>query len=143
DETGEGTGWRAVAYVRRTRTGETVRIRDGMAQGFMPGDTTVLVLDENRSRLWFAPVAGGGADQLPSAGLTYQWAHPFPSGDRLLVLASLPQQALRLYIQEVKTGAVRPLTEPMMVRNAAVSPDGKSVALLTPEGKLLIYPVDK
>jgi hypothetical protein len=29
-----------------------------------------------------------------------------------------------------------------MVRNASASPDGSSVALLTPEGKLLLYPTD-
>jgi hypothetical protein len=114
-----------------------------MAQGFMPGDATVLVLDENRLRLWLVPMGGGSPEQLPSAGLTYQWARPFPSGDRLLVLANLPKQALRLYIQNVKTGGVEPLTEPMMVRNSAISPDSKSVAVLSPEGKLLIYPVDR
>ena len=92
--------------------------------------------------LWRVPVSGGAGVRLPSAGLIYQWARPFPAGDQLLVLANLPQQPLRLYVQSVGTGTVTPLTEPLMVRNAAASPDGRSVALLKPDGKVLLYSAD-
>jgi hypothetical protein len=54
-------------------------------------------------------------------------------------LANLPQQPLRLYVQTVETGKAIPLTDPLMVRNASASPDGDSVAVLNPEGKLLLY----
>jgi hypothetical protein len=140
DESGEGTGWRAVSYVRKTRTGEVVRLREGLAQGFDAKASTALVLSENRTKLWSVPVSGGGAEELPSAGLTYQWARPFPDGEHLLALGSLPQQPLRLYVQTIRSGKASPLTGPMMVRNAAASPDGKTVAILSPEGKLLLYP---
>ena len=33
-----------------------------------------------------------------------------------------------------------PLTPPLMGRDVAISPDGDEVALLTPEGKLTLYP---
>ena len=90
-------------------------------------------------KLWKVPVVGGAGMALPSSGLVYQWARPFPDGTRLLVLANLPQQALRLYIQTVQTGKAIPLTGPLMVRNASASPSGDSVAVLNPEGKLLLY----
>jgi DNA-binding winged helix-turn-helix (wHTH) protein len=140
DESGEGAGGRAVSYVRKTRSGEIVRLRAGLAQGFDVTATSVFVLSEDRMKLWKVPVGGGTGDELPSSGLIYQWARPFPDGTRLLALASLPEQPLGLYIQNIQTGAANPLTGPVMVRNASVSKDGSSVAILNPEGKLLLYP---
>ena len=139
DESGESTGWRPVAYVRNTRTGETVRLREGLAQGFDPTAASALVLSEDRMNLWKVPIGGGPGAELPPSGLIYQWARPFPDGTRLLALANLPQQPLCLYVETVQTGKAVPLTAPLMVRNASASPDGDSVAVLSPEGKLLLY----
>jgi hypothetical protein len=139
DESGEGAGGRSVAYVRKTRSGETVRLRAGLAQGFDVTASSALVLSDDRTKLWKVPIAGGTGDALPSSGLIYQWARPFPDGTRLLALASLPQQPLGLFIQDLQTGTANPLTGPVMVRNASVSDDGSTVAILNPEGKLLLY----
>jgi DNA-binding winged helix-turn-helix (wHTH) protein len=141
-ESGEGTGWHAVTYVRKIASGEVVRLREGLAQGFDSTGSSAFVLSEDRVRLWKVPVSGGAGEELASAGLTYQWARPFPDGSRLLALANFPQQPLHLYMQNVKTGRIAALTRPLMVRNAAVSPDGSSVAILNPEGKLLLYPTN-
>jgi DNA-binding winged helix-turn-helix (wHTH) protein len=142
DESGEGTGWRGVAYVRKTKSGEVVRLREGMAQGFDSTGTSAFVLSEDRKKLWKVPVSGGRGEELPSSGLIYQWARPFPDGTRLLALASMPQQPLRLYIQTVLTGKASALSSSLTVRNAATSLDGSSVAVLNPEGKLLLYATD-
>jgi autotransporter passenger strand-loop-strand repeat protein len=139
DESGEGVGWRSATYVRKTRGTEIVRLREGLAQGFDATASSAFVLSEDRAKLWRVPVSGGGGEELPSSGLIYQWARPFPDGKRLLALANLPQQPLRLYIQTVATGNVGPLTGPLMVRNASASEDGNSVAILNPDGKLLLY----
>jgi hypothetical protein len=139
DESGEATGWRPVAYIRDTRSGEIVRLREGLAQGFDPTAASAIVLSEDRMKLWKVPAGGGAGTELPPSGLVYQWARPFPDGTRLLALANLPQQPLRLYVQTVQAGKAIPLTDPLMVRNASASPDGDSVAVLNPEGKLLLY----
>jgi hypothetical protein len=139
DESGEGAGWRPAAYIRNTRTGEIVRLREGLAQGFDPTGASALVLSEDRTKLWKVPVAGGAGTELPSTGLVYQWARPFPDGTRLLALANLPQQPLHLYVQTVQTGKAVPLSDPLMVRNASASPDGDLVAVLYPEGKLVLF----
>jgi hypothetical protein len=139
DESGEAAGWRPVAYIRNTWSGEIVRLREGLAQGLDPTGASALVLSEDRTKLWKIPVAGGAGTELPSSGLIYQWARPFPDGTRLLALANLPKQSLRLYVQTVQTGKAVPLTDPLMVRNASASPDEDSVAVLNPEGKLLLY----
>lgn len=142
DESGEGTGWRPVAYVRQTRTGEVVRLREGLAEGFDRGGSAAIVLSEDRMKLWKVPVSGGTAEEMPSSGLIYQWARPFPDGQRLLALANFPQQPLRLYTQATQTGKATPLTGALMVRNASASSDGLLVAILNPEGKLMLYPTN-
>jgi len=142
DESGEGSAWRPVAYVRRTGSGEVVRLRDGFAQGFDREGSSAFVLSEDRMKLWRVPVSGGSGAELPSSGLIYQWARPFPDGQKLLALANFPQQPLRLYIQTIQTGKASALTEPLMVRNASASSDGGTVAILNPEGKLILYPTN-
>ena len=139
DESGEGAGGRSVTYVRKTRSSEIVRVRDGLAQGFDVPASSVFVLSEDRKKLWRVPIGGGTGEELPSSGLIYQWARPFPDGTRLLALANLPDEPLGLYIQNLQTGTANPLTGPLMVRNASVSNDGSTVAILNPEGKLLLY----
>jgi Tol biopolymer transport system component len=143
DESGEGTGWRPVAYIRRTRTGEVIRLREGFAQGFDRPASSAFVLSQDRMKLWKIPVVGGPAEELPSSGLVYQWARPFPDGHKLLALANFPQQPLGVYVQTIETGKAQPLTGALMVRNAAASSDGTMVAILNPEGKLLLYPTNR
>src|SRR5262249_48822397 len=123
DESGEGAGGQSVAYVRKTRSGETVRLRPGLAQGFDVTASSAFVLSDDRTKLWRVPIAGGTGEALASSGLIYQWARPFPDGTRLLALANLPQQPLGLFIQNLQTGTASPLTGPVMVRNASVSED--------------------
>jgi hypothetical protein len=142
DESGEGARWRYVTYIRKTHNGETLRLQEGLAQGFDASGSSAFVLSEDRAKLWRIPVSGGAGKELPSSGLIYQWARPFPDGSRLLALANLPQQPLRLYIQTIQTGKARPLTGPLMVRNAAASADGSSVAVLDPDGRLLLFATD-
>lgn len=140
DESGEGTGWRPVTYVRRTRAGGITRLREGLSQGFDSAGSSAFVLSEDRMKLWRVPVSGGRGEELASAGLVYQWVRPFPDGRHLLVLANLPPQPLRLYIQSIETGKASPFTGPVMVRNAA--PSTNRVAVLHPDGKLFLYPTD-
>jgi DNA-binding winged helix-turn-helix (wHTH) protein len=141
DESGEGAGWRPVTYIRRTHGSEVIRLREGYAQGFDATGSSAIVLSADRAKLWRIPVSGGTAEEIPTSGMTYQWARPFPHGSRLLALANLPHQPLRVYVQDIQTGKASPLTGPLAVRNASVSADGNWVAILSPEGRLLLYPV--
>ena len=141
DESGEGAGPHTLSYLRRTRTGEIVRLGEGVAQALTADGSAALLLSESRTRLRLVPTSGGAGRDLPASGLQYQWARLFPAGDRLLALANRPKQPLRLWVQSVADGSATELTGPLMVRNAAVAPDGKTVAILTPEGQLTIYTI--
>jgi DNA-binding winged helix-turn-helix (wHTH) protein len=141
DESGEGAGQHTITYARRTRTDEVIRLGEGVAQGLTRDGAAAFVLSEDRRQLRMVPISTRAqARDLTVSGLEYQWARPFPAGDRLLALAGHPGQALGLYVQTLD-GSIAPLAGPMTVRNAAVSPDGILAAVLTPESVLTIYRV--
>jgi DNA-binding winged helix-turn-helix (wHTH) protein len=142
DESGEGAGTHTLVYARRTRTGEVIRLGEGVAQGLTADGSSAFLLSEDRKRIRIVPISGGPSKELPTSGLDYQWARPFPAGDRLLALASRPGQALGLYVQTIADGRTAVLAGSMTVRNTAVSPDGAWIAVLTPEGVLAVYPVN-
>jgi DNA-binding winged helix-turn-helix (wHTH) protein len=141
DESGEGSGSHPIAYVRNTRTGQTVRLGEGWAQGLAPDGSSALLISEDRKEVQIVPVSGGPARPLDGDGLKHQWARFFPDGGRLLTLAAADGEPLKLYVRPLRGPNSMPLTGALMVRNVAISPDGKSVAALTPEGKLALIPV--
>jgi DNA-binding winged helix-turn-helix (wHTH) protein/Tol biopolymer transport system component len=140
DESGEGVQTGPAAYVRNTRTGETIRLAEGFAEALSADGRLALLLDgSTRERLFWVPVSGGAEQNLATAGFRYQWVRLFPDGEHLLALGNAPGQPLQMFIQSVKTGQRVPLTKPMMVRNVAIAPDGRRIAALTPEGKLALF----
>jgi hypothetical protein len=139
DESGEAAGAHPLAYVQHVLDRRIVRLGEGVAMALSPDGTTALLASENRRRLRLAPVTGGTPRDVPENGLTYQWAKYFPDGQRLLVLASQAPAGLRLYVQELAQGRIVPLAPEMMVRNAAIAPDGTKVAVLAPDNQLVLY----
>jgi DNA-binding winged helix-turn-helix (wHTH) protein/Tol biopolymer transport system component len=141
DESGIAAGPQYVVYIHRLDDQSTVRIGEGRAMALSPDGKFALALGtQERTRFRLLPIGEGTAVELRPTGLEYQWARFFPDGKRLLALASEPDQPLRLYVQPL-TGKPFPITPPMVVRNVAISPDGTNVALLSPDGRLAIYPV--
>ena len=141
DESGEGSGSHPVSYVRNTRTGEVVRLGEGYAQGFAFNDASALLISEDRKQLLTVPVSGGAASALDDGGVKHQWVRFFPDGEYLLALAARPGEPLKLYVRPLRGTKSVPITGPLMVRNVAIAPDGKTVAALTPEGKLALFRV--
>lgn len=143
DESGEGAGDSAVVYVHHAEGGSTVRLGQGRAMGFTPDASKVLVLPAwDRSELRLLPVDGGPAEIMPKTGLEYQWARFLPDGRHLFALAAdrtaTPPGGLRLWVHPWKGGKPVPISGEMMIRNAAISPDGAWVAMLTPQPALVL-----
>lgn len=109
--------------------------------GLSPDGRFVLALGTTeRTEFRLLPLTDGKPLSLGPTGLEYQWARFFPDGKRLLALANEPERPLRLYLQPL-SGNPFPISPPTVVRNAAISPDGTSVAVLEASGKLVIYPI--
>jgi DNA-binding winged helix-turn-helix (wHTH) protein/WD40 repeat protein len=140
DESGEAAGGHSLAYVRKTASGAVTRLGEGTAGALSPDGKSALLIAEDRLRLRLVAVDGGTPKTLPDTGLSYQWVKYFPDGRRLLALGSLPKQGLRLYVQSLDDSKLAPISPEMMVRNAAISPDGGRVAILSADNRLLVYP---
>jgi Tol biopolymer transport system component len=140
DESGEAAGSHTLVYVQNTADRSIIRLGEGVAMAFAPDGRSALLATEDRRHLRFVPVAGGPARDLPDAGLTYQWAKFFPDGERILALASEPRKGLRLYVRSLSGSAPQRLGPEMMIRNAAISPDGATVAVLSADNRLLLFP---
>jgi hypothetical protein len=142
DESGEAAGPHSLVYIQSVLDRSVVRLGEGVAMAFSPDSSTTLIASESRRRLRLLPVTGGAAYELPDTGLKYQWTKYLPDGHRLLALASEPQKGLRLYIQQLDSGVIKPISPEMTIRNAAISPDGRRVAVLSPDNRLILFPTD-
>ena len=143
DESGEAARPHATAYIHDTVERTTRRLGNGIAMGLHPDGRSAMLVSEDHQSLFTVPVTGGTTKMLPVSGLRIQWAKFFPDGARLLVLGSRPNEGLRLYVCTLATPAnLRAISEEMMIRNAAVSPDGREVAVLKPGGELAVYATD-
>lgn len=144
DESGDAVKNGIVSYVRSREDDSVVRLGDAAAMGFTPDGTGALLLAaSDRSRFRLAPLGGGPWRELPAFGLTYQWGKFFPDGRSVLALASENGGPLRLYRHGL-TGDTRPepIAPPGTVRHTAISPDGRTVAALMPDGRLTLFPAD-
>ena len=78
---------------------------------------------------------------------------PFRTGDWARGVAADPQGRflyipnwysanVSAYLIDGNTGALSAISPEMMVRNAAISPDGSLVAVLAPDNRFMLYPTD-
>jgi dipeptidyl aminopeptidase/acylaminoacyl peptidase len=144
DETGEGGGAGYAVYVRRTDDSPAVRLGEGHALALSPdGKWALSTPQATPAELVLLPTGAGEPRHVATGAfvhiLTAAW---LPGGDRLILAASEPGHATRLYIQPSAGGAPRAITPEGIGPDWAVSPDGASVAAVGPDRRLLLYPVE-
>jgi hypothetical protein len=69
----------------------------------------------------------------------------FPDGKRILFSGMEAGHAMRDYVQDIEGGRPRPITPEGVVsvwHTHPLSPDGKSVIALEPDGRLYLYPTE-
>jgi DNA-binding winged helix-turn-helix (wHTH) protein/Tol biopolymer transport system component len=142
DETGEGGGSRGTVYLRRITDGSVLRLGEGRGVALAPDGKTALTLDEsNRGHLNIVPVGEGQPRELSGHGVDYQRARYFPDGQRLAVLGSEGEHAVRLYIQGLEGAKPQPLIPDVFLRSFVISPDGKWIAGADESDQLVVVPV--
>jgi eukaryotic-like serine/threonine-protein kinase len=145
DESGEGGGPGYSAYVRRTDGSPAIRLGAGAAQGLSPDGKWALGIagPTSHPQLVLHPIGTGEPKVLASSGLGVQNAMWLPDGRRVLFSANEPDHGIRLYVQgidEAKPRAISP--EGYRAFDHCVSPDGKVVAVIGPDQKQYLYPVE-
>jgi len=139
-------GPRYLVYLRKTDGSPAVLLGQGVCFSLSPDGKWALTADEVRpdSELILLPTGVGQPRRLPKPGINYEWAAFFPDGRRLLVTGAEPGRGHRLYVQEIESGKLKPISSEGVTIHpgAVVSPDGMTVAASGPERRMLLYPTE-
>ena len=146
NESGEGGGAGYSTYVRKTDGSPAVRLGEGIGRALSPDGKWVLAIVRPASnpQAVLYPTGAGEPRRLPAEGLNVQTgADWLPDGRRVLLTANEPGRGSRLYLQDLSGGKPRAISpEGYRAFGKAVSPDGKTVAVLGPDQRIYLYPVE-
>jgi Tol biopolymer transport system component len=145
-EVGEGGGEGYSVYVRDTNGSPPVRLGLGRALAFSPDGKWVLTGDirTDPTQLLLLPTGAGDPVALTRDRLHHDFGGFLPDGKRVLFAGREPGRGNRLYIQAISGGAPVPVSpEGITGGGGSISPDGRFVAALGPEGKIVLYPTSR
>jgi len=145
-EQGEGGGPSYAVYLRKTDGSAAVRLGDGAPLALSPDEKWVLCTRvDSLTELFLLPTKAGEAKALPHGALgqiNNARAAWFPDGKRFLLSGNEAGQGGRLYVQDIDGGNPRAVSpEGTDSLNFSLSPDGRSVAAVGPDGKGYFYPI--
>jgi eukaryotic-like serine/threonine-protein kinase len=145
DETGEAGGETGGLYVRPTDGSPATRLGDGVSPSLSPDGKWVVALGPGpRRAVMILPIGAGESRAVSTGDVQVHQVFFFPDSRHLLEAGSASGEAgLRLWVQDPQNGPPRPITpDGVSLRyHGAISPDGKSLAALDPQGKPTIYDI--
>ena len=142
DESGEGGGPLYSTYLHRISTGETTRIAPGRAMALAPdGQNVITMSNANHNQLQVVPVGAGQQKVINGQSIEYQSVQYLPDSQGIVAIGKERDKPLRLYVQDLKGGSPTPLPVDVQPFWIAVSPDGKSIAGRSRDGKFVIQPL--
>jgi serine/threonine protein kinase/Tol biopolymer transport system component len=148
DETGEAGEETGAFYVRGTDGSAAVRLGNGVYPELSRDGKKVLALvpgADGKRRLTELPTGAGESRTITTGDVQVQEACFFPDGQRILELGNaVGSNGQRLWVQDANGGKPKPISpEGVDSRMAGtIAPDGKRVAAVDPQGKVVIYAVD-
>jgi Tol biopolymer transport system component len=142
-EQGEGGGAKGAVYIRPTDGSPAVRLGDGVARDLSPdGRSALAIARAAATSLVLLPTGVGQPRTVPIGKLELIDARFLPGGRQIVLAASEPGQPLGLSVMDLEGGAPRAFVREAVTDGAAISPDGRQIALLGPERLAKMYPVD-
>jgi Tol biopolymer transport system component/predicted Ser/Thr protein kinase len=143
-ESGEAGGENYSTYLRNTDGSPAVRLGDGLSFTLSPDEKWVLSgIPTPPVQFTLLPTGAGESKQLTHDQINRVWARWFPDGKRVLFGGDEPGKGVRLYIQDLDTGAVKAITsEGVSGSLIAPSPDGKQIAFVPADQKPALLNVD-
>jgi serine/threonine protein kinase/dipeptidyl aminopeptidase/acylaminoacyl peptidase len=145
-ESGDATGEDYDAYLRAIDgSSPAVRLGVGLPLSLSPDGRWVIANPAGSpARLTLLPTGPGDPQPLASGNLNHIGAAWLPDGKGFVFAGIAPGENLRYYVQPVQGGAPQPITGPDIRYERrspiVVSPDGRSVAAVGNDQRILIYP---
>ena len=143
DEQGGATGGgNYLTYVRTTDGSPAVLLGKARSMSLsFDGRRVLAQSDADPPELLVLTTGTGTPRTVVVKGIALQWANWMPDGRQALVRGSEPGKPLRLYLLDTETGAVRPISPEGFYNTGGVSPDGKLVAAIAPDKRIMILPI--
>jgi serine/threonine protein kinase len=148
DESGQAGGENAATYLRRIEDSVPVQLGQGEAAALSPdGRWALSFMYGSPPKILIQPTGVGQPKEITNAEIaSYQFASWLPDDKHFIFAGNAADHAARLYLQDIDGGKPIPFTpEGIDVSDVSggftVSPDGKSVALMTFNDEIFIYPI--
>jgi serine/threonine protein kinase len=143
-EAGSGGGPTYTSYMQTMDGSPPLKLGEGQCTGISSDREWVVCFPPQQPNpLVLIPTRAGTSRTLPKDQLTHIFASWLPDGKRLLLLASEPGHAIRLYVQGLDGQQPHPISpEGITTLIPRVSPDGKWVAAKTYLDRIFVFPVD-
>ncbi len=141
EEEGQGGGPGYSVYLRKTDGSPAVRLGEGSASDLSPDGQWAATLSLARpDRIVFLPRGPGEARTLRLPDFQIRLVKWFPDGRRLLIIASEKNRLPRMYLMDEQGGTPKSISPEGVGFGAAISPDGRLVAVEMTGGAPLIVP---
>jgi Tol biopolymer transport system component len=141
EEEGEGGGPNYTVFVRDTDGTPPARIGPGTGEAISPDNKWVITKPAKGGQLSVVPTGAGESRVLTHDAISYQTMRWLQDGKHLLAIGIEAGHGARDYLIDLSNGDSKPIT-PEGTAGVAVSPDGKDIAVLGPDGKRGIWPFD-
>ncbi len=141
EEEAEGGGPNYTVFLRDTDGSPPVRIGEGTGEAISPDTKWVITKPAKGGALSLVPTGAGQARQLTHDAISYGNVRYMLDGKQLLASGIEAGHGVRDYLIDLSNGNAKPIT-PEGTAGVRLSPDGRSIAVIGPDGKWGIWPLD-
>jgi serine/threonine protein kinase len=140
EEQADGGGPNYTVFLRDTNGDPPIRISEGEGRAISPDNKWVIIKVAKGGPLRVEPTGAGEGRQLTHDDISYGRVRYLPDGKQLIATGIEPGHGARDYLIDLSSGESKPVT-PEGVVGASVSPDGRYLAVKTPDGKWGVWPL--
>jgi dipeptidyl aminopeptidase/acylaminoacyl peptidase len=141
EEEGNGGGSNYTVFLRDTDGSPPARIGEGLAVGLSPDAKWAITKPPKGGPLNLVPTGAGESRQLTHDAISYDAVRWLGDGKRVLAVGIEAGHGARDYLIDVSNGNSKAIT-PEGVVGRRLSPDDSTTAVLGPDGKWGIWPLD-
>lgn len=141
EEEADGGGPNYTVFLRDTDGSPPVRIGEGAGEAISPDGKWVITKPAKGGPLSLVPTGAGETRQLTHDDISYGSVRYLPDGKQLLAMGIESGHGARDYLIDLGSGNAKPIT-PEGIAGTTLSSDGRNVAVIGPDGKWAVWPLD-